>query len=168
MRPRRHKFAEFAPALVGLSLLAAIGAHSAACGQATDAESVIARLPRAFVGEFRWDNDRATQTVAIRFETVRRLDAAHVEATGCGVYDADGKVTAIDVKMHVTVPDLAVEIWESAPDRAAFVTDGSHRGSLSGDLRSIDARWTTASSGQQGRLRLWAAPAARCAPASST
>ncbi len=168
MRPRRHKFAEFALALVGLSLLAMIGAHSAARGQAADAESVVARLPRAFVGEFRWDNDRAIQTVAIRFETVRRLDDAHVEATGCGVYDADGTVTAIAVKMQVTLPGLAVEIRESAPDRAAFVTDGSHRGSLSGDLRSIDARWTTTSTGQQGHLRLQAAPAARCAPASST
>jgi len=161
MRSRWQGFA------VGLALLAMIAAH-AARGEAPDAESVIADLPRAFVGDFRWDDDRAIQTVAIRFDTVRRLDAAHVEATGCGVYETEGRSTAINVRMQVTLPGLAVEIWEAAPDQPAFVTDGSHRGSLSGDLRGIEARWTTTATGQQGRLRLEAAPAGRCAPASAT
>ena len=87
------------------------------------------------------------------------------EALGCGNYDAAGTVTSIDVKMQITLPGLRVEIWESAPDRASFVTDGSHRGSLSQDLGAIDAQWTTQSTGQHGRLRLRAAPAAQCAPA---
>jgi hypothetical protein len=163
MRSRRQGFA-----IVGLALLAMIGAQISARGQAPDAASVVADLPRAFVGEFRWDGDRAIQTLAIRFNTVRRLDAGHVGATGCGVYETEGRSTAIDVRMQVSLPGLAVEIWERAPDQPAFVTDGSHRGSLSGDLHSIEARWTTTATGQQGELRLQAAPAARCAPASAT
>ena len=109
--------------------------------------------------------NRVIQNVAIRLKTVRRVDAEHAEALGCGNYDAAGTVTSIDVKMQITLPGLRVEIWESAPDRASFVTDGSHRGSLSQDLGAIDAQWTTQSTGQHGRLRLRAAPAAQCAPA---
>jgi hypothetical protein len=157
---------QFALAAFGLSLLGlACGVSVTAFGQTSGIESIIARLPRAFVGEFRWDGDRQLQDVAIRFDTVRRLDDGRVVASGCGIYDVAGKVTSIDVTMHITVPDLQVEIWEASPDKANFVTDGSHRGALSGDLRAIDAEWTTASTGQRGQLRLRAAPEARCAPA---
>jgi hypothetical protein len=162
MRLRRQGFA-----IVVMALLAMIAAYSAR-GEAPDAESMIADLPRAFVGDFRWDDSRTIQNVAIRFNAVRRFDADHLEATGCGVYETEGRTTAIDVRMQVTLPGLAVEIWEAAPDKPDFVTDGSHRGSLSGDLRRIEALWTSTATGQQGRLHLQAAPAARCAPASAT
>jgi hypothetical protein len=153
---------------IASALMAFGGLSLAAMGQAPDIDSVITNLPRAFVGEFRWDNDRAIQNVVIRFNAVRRLDAEHAEALGCGNYNAGGTIAAIDVKMQVALSGLQVEIWESAPDRASFVTDGSHRGSLSHDLREIDAEWTTASTGQHGRLRLRAAPAVQCAPAEAT
>jgi len=133
-----------------------------------DIDALVANLPRGFIGDFRWDDGGAIQNVAIRFKSVRRVDAEHVEALGCGNYNTAGIVTSIDVKMQVTLTGLEVEIWESAPDRASFVTDGSHRGSLSVDLREIDADWTTASTGRHGRLRLRAAPAAQCAPAEAT
>ena len=99
---------------------------------------------------------------------MRRLDAGHVEARGCGNYDVSGHVTAIAVRMVVTLAGLEVEIFESDPDRADFVTDGSHRGNLGADLRTIEAEWTTASTGARGHLRLEAAPAARCAPTSTS
>jgi len=152
-----------------LSLLVAIcGLAPTAAAQDDDIDGVIARLPRAFVGDFRWSGGGATQEIAIRFDMVRRLDAGHAEALGCGTYDAAGHVAAIRVRMLVTLVGLKVEIWESDPDRADFVTDGSHRGSLGPDLRTIEAEWTTASTGARGHLRLQAAPAARCAPTSTS
>ena len=158
----RHGTSIFAT--LGLSLLAAILALSlTASGQSDEVDAVVARLPRAFVGDFRWRDSAVAQDVAIRFDTVRRLDAAHVEALGCGHYDVAGHVTVIRVRMVVAL-GLQVEIWESEPDTAAFVTDGSHRGNLSADLRAIEAEWTTASTGLRGHLRLQAAPAAQCAP----
>jgi hypothetical protein len=140
----------------------------AATAQTDNINALVANLPRGFVGDFRWDDGGGVQTVAIHFKSVRRVDAGHAEALGCGNYSMAGVVTSIDVKMQVTLPDLEVEIWESAPDRATFVTDGSHRGHLSQDLDAIDAEWTTRASGQRGRLRLRAAPAAQCAPADAT
>jgi hypothetical protein len=151
-----------------LSLLVVCSLSLAASGQTGDIDALVANLPRGFVGDFQWDDGGARQNVAIRFNTVRRVDAEHAEALGCGNYNTAGTATSIDVRMQVTLSGLQVEIWESAPDRASFVTDGSHRGRLSQDLGAIDAEWTTQSSGQHGRLRLRAAPAAQCAPADAT
>ena len=162
---RRHGTSRYARLLMLAAVLALL---PAAIAQGDDIDGLIARLPRAFVGDFRWADGGATQDIAIRFDTVRRLDAGHAEALGCGNYDAAGRVTAIAVRMMVTLAGLQVEIWESDPDRADFVTDGSHRGHLSADLRVIDAEWITASTGARGRLRLEAAPAARCAPTSTS
>jgi hypothetical protein len=162
-RHRRSAVVQFA-----LSLLMVCGLSLAASGETRDIDALVANLPRGFIGDFQWDDDRVIQNVAISFKSVRRVDAEHAEALGCGNYNTAGIVTSIDVKMQVTLPSLDVEIWESAPDRASFVTDGSHRGRLSQDLGAIDAQWTTQSSGQHGRLRLRAAPAAQCAPADAT
>jgi hypothetical protein len=152
-----------------LALVTIVGLSLAATAQTDDVSALVANLPRGFVGDFRWDDGGgAVQIVAIQFKNVRRVDAQHVEALGCGNYNIAGVVTSIDVKMQVTLPDLEVEIWESGPDRASFVTDGSHRGRISRTLDVIEAEWTTRSTGQHGHLRLQAAPAAQCAPAAAT
>lgn len=156
-------------AMLALAMLIAIGSLApTATAQGDDIDGLIARLPRAFIGDFRWAAGGPAQDIAIRFDTVRRLDAGHAEARGCGNYDVMGHVAAIAVRMVVTLAGLQVEIFESDPDRADFVTDGSHRGTLSPDLRSIEAEWTTASTGARGHLRLEAAPVARCAPTSTS
>jgi hypothetical protein len=165
MRSRRQPYASVQ---FVLALLTICGLSLAATAQTGDIDALVANLPRGFIGDFRWDDGGAIQNVAIRFKSVRRVDAEHAEALGCGNYNTAGIVAAIDVKMQVTLTGLEVEIWESAPDRASFVTDGSHRGRLSRDLDAIDAEWTTRSSGQRGRLRLRAAPAAQCAPSDAT
>jgi hypothetical protein len=162
----RPALALLAMSPLAMSLLAAL--VMAASAQADDVDALVARLPRAFIGEFRWDDGVSAQNVAIRFKTVRRLDLAHAEALGCGIYDVAGRVTAIDVRMVVTVVGLQVEIWESRPDTTAFVTDGSHRGRLTSDLHAIEAEWTTAGGGEHGHLRLEAAPVAHCAPTSTS
>src|SRR5262245_40080636 len=155
-------------AALALSLMLTCGLSGAATGQAGDVDTLVAQLPRAFVGDFRWHDDRMIQNVAIRFKSVRRVDAEHAEAVGCGNYNTAGIVTSINVRMQITLSGLQVEIWESAPDRATFVTDGSHLGRLSPDLGAIEAEWTTVSTGQRGRLRLRAAPDAQCSASDDT
>jgi hypothetical protein len=166
MRSGHRRSARAAVALFLLVLIC--GVPPAASGEPSDIDALVANLPLGFVGDFQWDNDRTLQKVAIRFRSVRRVDAEHAEALGCGHYDAAGTVTSIDVKMRVSLAGLEVEIWESAPDRATFTTNGSHVGRLSDDLGAIDAEWTTRSNGRRGRLRLRAAPGAQCAPVDAT
>src|ERR1043166_6717199 len=164
MRCRRRSI--FAAFVLSLPLMCALSL--ATSGQSGSVDALVADLPRGFVGEFQWDNDRTIQKIAFRFRTVRRIDAEHAEALGCGSYNTAGEVTSIDVRMQVTLPGLQVEIWESAPNTADFVTDGSHRGRLSRDFAAIDAEWTTLITGQRGRLRLRAARGAQCAASDST
>jgi hypothetical protein len=143
--------------VVGLFFATALGAK--------EQDARIDKLPRAYVGEFRWDGDKTAQNVVIRFDLVRALNGESAEATGCGAYEINRQITKIKVRMFVNWSDLRVQILEQSPEgSASFTTDGSHRGNLSGDLQQIDAQWT-GSDGKHGQLHLHAAPAAACAPA---
>jgi len=121
-------------------------------------------LPKIFAGEFRWYGDLITQKVEIMINlTKRRDDSQRIEAIGCGRYDAAGRITNIGVRMIIDPGTLDIEIWEFDPHGpASFTTDGSHKGKLADDLRTIDAEWTTRSTGKKGRLRLRAATAFTC------
>lgn len=127
--------------------------------------SIERNLPSDYTGEFRWYGDSVSQLVEIRILAVGRPDANRIEAIGCGRYDAYGRITRIRVRMVIEVPSLDVEIWEFNPVSGAFFTiDGSHKGKLVGNLQSIDAEWTTRTTGQKGRLRLRASGPVTCAP----
>ena len=126
------------------------------------------RMPRGYVGEFRWEGDRTAQNVVIVLDTLKSLNGQNVEGFGCGTYEVGRQVTKIRVRMLVRLSDLRVEIFELAPEgEGSFVTNGSHRGRLSKDLQQIDAEWITTDSGQRGELHMRALPAVTCAPASS-
>lgn len=63
--------------------------------------------------------------------------------------------TDIDVKMVITPDTMRLEMWErSLEGPSDFITDGSHVGEISNDLKTITAVWTTMSTGQQGDLKL--------------
>ncbi|MCA6123274.1 hypothetical protein J6500_15415 [Bradyrhizobium sp. WSM 1704] len=136
--------------------------------QATDMKQLTGKLPRAYIGEFRWDGDTTVQNVVITFDKIRALNGRNVEALGCGSYEVGRRVTKIKVQMFVRLSDLTVEILEQAPEgNSTFETGGSHRGTLSDDLQRIDAQWTTTTSGQRGQLHLRAASSALCEPVAS-
>jgi hypothetical protein len=74
-------------------------------------------------------------------------------------------VTDIGVQLLIDTESLAIEIREfspSGPGARTFVTDGSHKGHLSRDLKTIEAEWITASNGRRGQLRLAAGPKSTC------
>ena len=149
-------------AIAAASLLLVSAVHAAEIGDFTE------KLPRAYIGEFLWDGDKTVQNVVITFDQVRARNGQTAEASGCGSYEVGRHVTKIKVRMFVKLPDLKVELFELSPEgNGSFETGGSHRGSLSDDLQSIDAQWTTTASGQRGQLHLHAAASARCEPAAA-
>ena len=142
-----------------------VGLFCATALSAQEQDARIDKLPRAYVGEFLWDGDKTVQNVVIRFDLVRALNGESAEATGCGAYEVNRQIAKIKVRMLVSWPDLQVQILEQSPEGSdSFITDGSHRGRLSGDLQQIDAQWT-GSDGKRGHLHLNAAPSVACAPA---
>ena len=146
--------------------IAAASLPLASAVHAAEIEDLTRNMPRAYLGEFRWDGDNTVQNIVITFDSVQALNGQNAEARGCGTYEVGREVTKIKVRMLVRLSDLQVEIFELSPEgNTAFVTDGSHRGRLSKDLQQIDAQWTTTASGQRGQLQMRALPSATCAPA---
>jgi hypothetical protein len=152
----------FAVAIAAASLLFASAVHAA---EMTD---FTRNMLRGYVGEFRWEGDRAAQNVVIVLDTLKPLNGQNAEALGCGSYESGRQLTKIKVRMLVRLSDLRVEIFELAPEgESSFVTNGSHRGKLSRDLQQIDAQWVTTDSGQRGELHMRALSTVTCAPASA-
>lgn len=54
----------------------------------------------------------------------------------------------INVKSH------RISIWESEPSKPGAETDGSFEGTISADLRVIEAVWTAESNGAKGDLKI--------------
>ena len=73
----------------------------------------------------------------------------HVIAVGVLEYITTQGNTKIDIRFQITPNTLRFEMWDMN-----FITEGSYVGTISEDLKTINAVWTTTSSGQQGELFL--------------
>lgn len=117
---------------------------------ATDAERFtrLDDLPRQFDGTFTWEGAPYAQKLRVTIERVELVDRGRVwEATGRAVYLGPPRETNIDVRARIEPDTRRVELWESNPDQASFVTDGSHVGKISADFRRIEAEWHGGSGG---------------------
>lgn len=139
--------------LLVLSLLMVTGC--AAQIEAPDYSDLADRLPRAYSGVFRWHGDSADQSVSIAIDEVFFNAEKHIIAKGTGKYLTMFRETDIEIKFVITPETLRFEMWERSPEGISdFVTDGSHVGAISKDLKTITAVWTTRETGQQGNLKL--------------
>lgn len=116
---------------------------------------VTRRMPRSWAGEFKWDDSPEIQVVEVQLEDSRIMDSNEVEFWGKGRYITD-RVVPIDFRVRINPETLAVEIWESNPNVAGFVSNGSHRGHIDRELTRIEATWTSNENRHAGTLRLWA------------
>ena len=87
--------AVFAVAIAAASLLLASVVHAGEMNDFTQ------KLPRGYVGEFRWEGDPTVQNVVIVLDELKPLNGKHAEALGCGSYEVGPKVTKIKVRMLV-------------------------------------------------------------------
>jgi hypothetical protein len=116
--------------------------------------SIESKLPKNWIGEFRWNGAAYAQRYDITLVKLKRLAPNQIEAAGCGRDTSPTVSTDISVRMVIDEKSLAVEILESNPSQPNFTTDGSHRGTLAKDLRSMETEWRTLSTGQRGNMRL--------------
>lgn len=115
------------------------------------------KLPQQFTGTFRWEGVDETQRLVVNLYDVRTMSGI-ITATGKGTYNTAGVVTIIDVRISINTATGFFEMWEANPDRdSGFITQGSHTGAISPDLRRIEAVWTTSGTGARGKLELTAA-----------
>jgi hypothetical protein len=122
---------------------------------APDKFSVKDNLPRAYSGTFEWHGGKSVKEISIVIGKVYFDSESNVIAEGTGKYITKMGNINIDIKIKISPETLRFEMWEMNPEgNISFVTDGSHVGNISNDLKTIKAVWTTKSSGKQGDLKL--------------
>lgn len=122
---------------------------------APDKFSVKDNLPRAYSGTYKWHGGKSVNKISIAIAKVYFDSESNVIAKGTGKYITKMGNTNIDIKIKISPETLRFEMWEMNPEgSSSFVTDGSHVGNISNDLKTIKAIWTTKSSGKQGDLKL--------------
>lgn len=124
---------------------------------AQDANAISQALTGTFTGTFRWEGTPDAQRVSFTFGPASLRPNGRIAARGRGIYDVGGRITTIDVECQIDPNSLLFEMWELDPQGQSsqtFVTDGSHLGAMSSDLRSISSVWTTRTTGQRGILSL--------------
>ncbi len=125
--------------------------------EAPDFSYLINRLPRAYSGIFRWHGDSTFQNVSIVIDEVIYDAEKNIIAKGTGKYQTLFRETDIEIMIVINPETRRFEMWEeSASGISDFITDGSHVGEISNDLKTLTAVWTTKSSGRQGDLKLQA------------
>jgi len=160
-----------------LILLLALPATVATAQEAAPERAFVERLPRAWCGSFRWEDDVREQLVTIAFTRVVVLPDGKIEADGPGLvrYQDEPASEAIPFRIRAVIEPATrrIEMFEAIDvPRPGYVTDGSHVGELVPDLQSMRLVWTTRSTGKRGDLELGARPARAdlalaCAPPAS-
>ncbi len=113
-------------------------------------------IPRVFRGEYAWREGAGTwqvpSKVTLTIETIVEKNGM-IEFSGSDVY-----VKGNEYKMKVTGkidPQWRfLTMKETAASSPSGVTDGSYEGTISRDLQTIEAVWTTTGTGKKGDLYL--------------
>ena len=120
-------------------------------GQADDKPIRVADVPREFKGEFEWRDEKKPYTLVLKIDKIEekggviRFSGTHAYTPGDYKMKVEG---TIDPKKR------SVSIRESDPSKADSETDGSFEGTISEDLQSIEAVWTTKGTGKKGDLKV--------------
>jgi hypothetical protein len=120
-------------------------------GRSDDKPVRVADVPRIFEGEFEWRDGRDPYTLVLTIDKIEEKDGV-IHFSGTHVY------TPGDYKMKVegTIDPKkrSISIRESDPSKADSETDGSFEGTISKNLLSIEAVWTSKDTCNKGDLKV--------------
>ncbi len=122
-------------------------------GRSEDKPVRAADVPREFKGVFEWRGEKKPYTLILKIDKIEETDAV-VSFSGTHLYTPGD----YEMKIEGTIDTQkrSVTIRESDPSRPDSVTDGSFEGTISGDLQTLEAVWTTRGTGNKGDLRVMA------------
>jgi len=112
-------------------------------------------FPRTWEGIFRWHKIFGDQLVDVVIDTLL-IKGPQISAKGKGRFLVGEDTTNIQVEWLIDTNTLFIEMWETAPpdDETGFVTDGSYKGSISNDFKTIFAIWKTNGTDETATLSL--------------
>jgi hypothetical protein len=128
------------------------------------APSFVERLPRTWCGVFRWAKSFRDQQVLITFTELKPRADGRIAARGHGAVRSGQNIAYFDVEATIDPATLEIEMAETTrlPPRY-YATDGTHRGTLSPDLRTMSLTFVSLMARDMGWRRL----AAQSAPGAS-
>ncbi len=148
-------------ALLALAVVAWGAGPVAGQGAAAFAE----KFPRAWCGVFHWRGDPSPQHYAIRFTELAATADGKARARGPALVLGANSTTELTIEAVIDPANLRIEMFERlgqapSPRRAApgFTTDGSHKGTIAADLRSMRTVWTQNRTRARGDMTLDARP----------
>jgi hypothetical protein len=134
------------PAVFALALFVLPGV-----GRAEDKPIHAAAVPREFKGEYEWRDEKKPYTLTLKIDKIEEKDGT-ISFFGSHLY------TPGDYKMKIEgtidAKSRRITIRESDPSQDDSETDGSFEGTISKDLQTIEAVWTTKSTGNKGDLKV--------------
>ena len=125
------------------------------------AAELAAKLPREFTGELHLQGDADTRRVRVRPGEVS-VTSEHLLQIGRIDYEIDDakgvEVAAGEAGIRVTIsaPGLEIRVETIGAGAGDAIRPETFSGKLGGDLRSVEAEWST-SLGQKARLKMQAA-----------
>jgi len=144
------------PALFAVGAIVAAGLFSASDASAIgpgDGKACKSSEANPYHGTYRWRGARSAERIRFWFDHTEPAGDGKIRAFGGGVY-LSAPPTRITIRATIDLKSGRIEIWESKPSRPAFLTNGSHVGTISADFCHIRAVWTTANTGERGDLTL--------------
>jgi hypothetical protein len=125
-------------------------------GQTDEKPIKPANIPTQFTGQFVWLMDPsgppgAADGITVTINKFEEKDGV-ILFSGADNYHDSGFTAKIHGKIDPQSHHFTM--WESEPSNSNSTTDGSFEGTISLDLQSIDAVWTTRATGKKGKLHL--------------
>ena len=122
-------------------------------GRAEDKPTQTVSLPREFTGTFAWQDVMQSYTLTLKIDKFEEKDGT-IRFTGSHEYTpGDFKMK---VKGTIDAKSRKIVIRESDPSHEDSDVDGSFEGTISTDLKTIEAVWTSTDSGRKGDLKIQA------------
>ncbi len=122
---------------------------------ALEPESICNKMSRSYRGTFIWHGDELIQNVSIRILNCFVNEDGDIIASGRGEYITASGKTKIDIRILINAETLRFEMQEfNSEGNTGFTTDGSHVGTISKNLKYINAVWISGKSGRKGDLFL--------------
>jgi hypothetical protein len=118
-------------------------------------------LAKTYEGTFGWHGSDTKDRVSITIADLSFDADGNAIAVGTGDYKGERADEHIEFRFQITPGTRRFEMWETnLQDGFVSLTEGSHVGTISGDLKTIKAVWTTkrieSAEVGKGDLLLWA------------
>jgi hypothetical protein len=137
-------------------LLSILGLVSAVAVVGAEPPVRAADLPRAFSGTFVWRDSGRSYDVTLKIERVVETNGT-IRFTGTHDYDRGATIMRVEGEIEPGKRSLKLREASAAGPFAGYAeTEGAFAGTVSADLKSLEAEWTTRGTGRKGDLRLQA------------